>query len=207
MPNWCSTQFTFHGAEDEILSLHTLIENAMKSEPPEEFKAFGNAYLGNIWMQAGLKDYFEQHKVKCRGSVLYLDDIQKAANNCKFKIDVETAWNPEPEFWNRIFDYCNYKSIKYSYFAEEPGMNYYAIYDHDDFNDYLDEWVVDYDIRPTKDERYYGRFTGSQDEMTEYLQDILETDETDFQKLLTQAEKINNDNTSSTIVVIEIQRD
>lgn len=68
MPNWCATDITIHGKDNEITSLWQHLQKATERSVVEN--GFGDTWLGNIVEYTGnsWKDY------SCRGSIIYMDN-------------------------------------------------------------------------------------------------------------------------------------
>lgn len=53
MPNWCTTHYTFIGKIDEITEFYRKINNWIDQKPLRT-SGFGQKWLGNLLLQAGI---------------------------------------------------------------------------------------------------------------------------------------------------------
>ena len=208
MPNWCFTHMVFHGNKKEIEELHAKIEEwTSKSLKPN---GFGNNWLGNIIIGAGLGEHIdsETDRIRCRGELEYVSDVESVSDEeAYFEIDQYTAWAPMCALWSAVIDKLEYKSIGYSYIAEEPGMQIYEIYDpYGDFPDsyYVDVWLEDADqkndaLMKIYDDRYYA----DEKSIIEALQKLLNTEETDYMVLKDKAENYPFADKNSYLIINE----
>lgn len=194
MPNWCYTNFTFHGNKTEIEDFHGKIKEWTSTVL--EKSDFGEAWLGNIVSGAGLKDRIdsETNRIRCRGSLVFLGDIELySEDTATFTLDTETAWAPMGAMWSAVIEKLDYKTVGFSYMAEECGCEVYEIYDP--YGDYDDLYYVDVfidgedlendDLKKFDNVRYYA----SDEDLLEALQHLLKTDETNIQDLIQKAEE------------------
>lgn len=188
MPNWCFTQMIFHGEKEEIEDFHSKIKEWTSKNYQEN--GFGHCWLGNVLHGAGLGHRIdsETDMLRCRGDITYLGEVDETT----FNLDTETAWCPMTFMWSEVINSQNYKSIGFSYCAEEPGCEIYEIYDpYGDFDDkyYIDIFVDDADLENKglmhiHDWRDYT----DDDDLRDALQAFLETDEPDLKTLINLAE-------------------
>lgn len=202
MPNWCLTEYTFHGNESDINAFHALVKKNT-SKRTDDYLA--DIVLSNICDAIGLEQYCKDNWEICRGQLVGQSDITKTDNDYKFVCYAETAWVAMPQFWNKIIETCGYSSVKYSYFAQETGNGYYEIYDPHHFEDYTDEWVIDCDVRTDEDDEYSENTSGDEETIKTCLQKALLTDENDFEKLLEMAKAVNADDSDDYIYVDKIK--
>lgn len=129
MPNWCFTSIIFHGGKEEIEKLHSNIKEWTKENLMDN--GFGPSWLGNILCGAGLGDRINsaESRIRCRGSLVHLDNIYEDDDNFAFSIQTETTWAPMVNMWDEIFKVMGYKSINYSFVSEEEGMSEFFVYD------------------------------------------------------------------------------
>ena len=197
MPNWCYTQMIFHGEKEEIDDLHNKIEEWTSKNYQEN--DFGPTWLGNVLHGAGLGHRIDSggDQLRCRGDITYFGDVEtfKDSNEATFNLDTETAWCPMVLMWNEIIDTLGYKTVGFSYCAEEPGCEIYDIYDP------YGEWDVQYrmdmylggqdfdnpDLIRIWDVQEYS----CDESLREALQALLKTDETDLKILIKAAEDYN----------------
>lgn len=194
MPNWCYTQMIFHGEQEEINSFHSKIEEWTSKNYQEN--GFGVNWLGNVLHGAGLGDRIDSgaNQLRCRGDITYLGEVEtfKDSNEATFNLDTETAWCPMIIMWDTIIDTLGYKTIGFSYCAEEPGCEIYEIYDP------YGEWDLEY-----RTDMYLGGQDFDNEDLMqiwnvqEYscdeslktaLQALLKTDEADLKNLIDAAE-------------------
>lgn len=189
MPNWCFTTIIFHGNKDEIEKLHWNInEWTMQNLKPN---GFGRWWLGNILCGAGLGDRIdsEENRIRCRGVIEYIGEVEQDDElTATLSIQTETAWAPMVKMWDEVFEVMGYESIDYSFQSEEEGMSEYFI--HDPFGDFVDRYYIDiylegkdfHDPKLNKVRMY--PYISNQSHMIEFMQEILDTDETDYDILL-----------------------
>lgn len=194
MPNWCFTQMIFHGEKEEIDDLHNKIEEWTSKNYREN--GFGHAWLGNILYGAGLGHKIDSgtNQLRCRGDITYLGDVEtfKHSSESTFNLDTDTAWAPMCLMWSEVINTQGYKTIGFSYCAEEPGLEVYEVYDpYGDFDDkyYIDIYVCgedeqNKDLMSIFDTRDYC----DDDDLRDALQALLKTDERDLNVLIKLAE-------------------
>lgn len=194
MPNWCYTTIIFHGNKVEIEDLHSKIEEWTSTNLIAN--GFDPHWLGNIIVGAGLGDRIdiENNRIRCRGTLEYLDDIHvNSDDDVNFIIHTETAWAPMIRMWDEIIKIIGYKTIDYSFQAEEPGFEVYIT--HDPFGDfadvkyYVDIWLQGEDENNRKlvelrDTRYFG----SDESLMSVLQQLLDTSESNIEELIKMAD-------------------
>lgn len=196
MPNWCMTRIIFHGNKSEIEDLHSKIEEWTSNNLMAN--GFGPNWLGNILVGAGLGDRIDSEKdnrLRCRGSLEYMGDVTvESEDDAYFAIDTDTAWDPMVRMWDEVFKAIGYKTIGYSFQAEEPGMCLYLTYDpYGDFTGekyYIDIFLEGDDklnekLTAIRDDRFFG----TDEQLISTLQELLETDEDDVIILRRMAEK------------------
>lgn len=144
MPNWCSTDFRFHGNKEQIETLHSKITEWTSSSTMKT--DFGDPWLGNILIGAGFKDRIDNgdssKNVRCRGTVTEIGDIT-SSNNDDYCFDVytETAWVPMGKMWELVIKALKLTSVGFSFMAEESGCEIYWKYDPNNYGDFLYEEV------------------------------------------------------------------
>ena len=206
MPNWCFTQIIFHGNKTEIEDFHKKVtewtsESLAKSD-------FGNIWLGNILVGAGLGDRIDSGPtmLRCRGTLSYIDEIEDdGEDNAIFRVDTETAWAPMTLMWKAVIDKLEYKTIGFSYMAEEPGCEVYEIYDpYGDYDEhyYVDVFIDGEDCENESLQRLdNSRYFASDETLVYALQKLLNTEETNIATLIKQAESYPFKNEDSYISV------
>lgn len=143
MPNWCSTTYRFHGTEEELNTLNNKIRewtsrSVMKTD-------FGDAWLGNILIGAGLKDRIDNAdsslKIRCRGTLVDINEPSHINGNWFFDLWTETAWAPMAKMWCVVIKTLGLKTVDFSFIAEESGCDVYLIYDPNNHKDFTDNEV------------------------------------------------------------------
>lgn len=211
MPNWCYTKIIFHGSKDEIVDFHEKIDKWSEEELIPN--GFGPDWLGNILHRVGLGNRIDvdENRIRCRGQITYVEEPEiNSDDDATFYIDVETAWCPMLIMWVETIKALNYKTIGFSYLAEEMGMGLYEIYDpYGDFPEsyYVDTWLCGEDENNEKlcalqDNIYHS----SDEELIATLQELLETDEKELSILIEKAEHYPFKDDSSYIFIYEYVR-
>jgi hypothetical protein len=192
MPNWCFTDFVFHGNNNEITDFRNKLaeytsKNYMKN-------GFGPSWLGNILCGAGLGDHIDSKVdgIRCRGNVLFIDDVECRDNESTLYISTQTAWVPMVSMWTRVIETLNYESIRFTFRAEEPGCDLYVKYDP--LGDFVGEkYYVDTllcgedasndDLRRLQDTCYYASY----EHLVKDLQTLLKTESRNVKNLIAEA--------------------
>lgn len=176
MPNWCSTYIEIKNEnKDELKKLHDLLDEWTSKNYMDN--GFGASWLGNIVLGSGIGtvDKDKETDIECRG---WLEYMQLYDNT--LTLQTETAWCPKLNIWKLLCEkYLPNSEIIYS--AEEPGMEIFCTNDSDLAGKYrltANGWVHDL----------------TKEEIVKTLQKELETEETDFEKLLKLAEEETKDN-------------
>lgn len=212
MPNWCTTRIIFHGNKSEIVDLHSKIEEWTSTNLMEN--GFGPSWLGNILAGAGLGDRIDNgldNRIRCRGSIEWISDVEvNSEDDALFHIDTETAWSPMVHMWDEVFEVMGYKTIGYSFQAEEPNMAIYIVMDpYGDFaleKYYVDVYLegedrFDEKLATIRDDRFYS----SDETLSSTLKHFLDTDESDLSKLINMAENYQFANEDSYISIHEYE--
>lgn len=132
MPNWCFTDITFSGKEENLKKFATLIEDWISIEK-NNANGFGNYWLGNIVVNSGLATYddvLNMRTHKCRGEIIDInvqDDL--------IQIFTDTAWIPMMKLWKGVIDKHNL-DLDIVYIAEEVGAELYQTNDPEYKNKY-----------------------------------------------------------------------
>ena len=210
MPNWCFTKIIFHGDKKEITDFHDKIDKwSTEAFHPN---GFGPNWLGNILYRVGLGDRVDarENGIRCRGSIIYVDDVEVNSEDATLFIEVETAWSPMLKMWVETIKTLDYKTIGFSYLAEEIGMELYEIYDpYGDFPEsyYVDTYLEGEDENNDKlctlqDWIYYS----SEEDLVTNLQKVLETDEKELSVLIEKVENYPFKDDSSYVSVHKYER-
>lgn len=208
MPNWCFTNMTFHGNKKEIEDFHAKIEEWTSKELLKN--GFGNDWLGNILIGAGLGDRIDAADsdipIRCRGDIIYFGEVEIVSDEAAtFDLEQETAWAPMCALWTEVINKLGYESIGYSYIAEEPGMEIYEICDP--YGDFPDRYYIDIYLEEEDEknealmEIYNTRYYTEEEDIVDALQGLLNTDETDFKVLKEKAENYQFANEHSYLLV------
>lgn len=162
MPNWCWTDYVFHGSREDIDIFYKTLMNAKKNAVISDH-GFKREWLGNVLAEVGLLKIVSDEKAwggervetpddgkdySCRGSFdIYesysfnSDEVYPMDNkgNAKLCLSTTTAWEPMPCVWDRVFEKLGL-DISYSLLANEEG-NFF----HVKHNCYPDDPDFDYD--------------------------------------------------------------
>jgi len=119
MPNWCFTNITFYGEFDDLIPFHKKVEEIINT-PSKVKNDFGSGWLGDFVHHFGLDE-----EVSHRGCVSHYDaEIGEKECIPNFEIQIETAWAPMVEIWEKIIEQ-HYPKIKYVFISEETGFSVY----------------------------------------------------------------------------------
>ena len=188
MPNSCYSNITIQSADkqklEELYNLilkwtdHSLIESD-----------FGDNWLGNIVKGSGIATYRKGNfydannkLVSCRGTLDYIDFYTQ-----NIMISTDTAWAPATKMWQLICDKYLPSDYEIFYDASEPGYGIFST----NRPDYLNHYILDASVSGnegfSKEEyqKLYDAYTKKADDNTiiQFLQDLLQTNETNLQKL------------------------
>ena len=171
MPNWCYTSITInHENETELQKLSNLIDEWTSKDYMKN--GFGNNWLGNIVLGSGVGtvDTNKETDLRCRGTI-----IHSMVTDNQLIIDTETAWSPMLQMWVKILEkYLPDAELIYN--ADECG---------DGVNDTNDpalagKYILDY----YGDEDIESDWEADEETVREVLQKLLDTTETDVEKLI-----------------------
>lgn len=138
MANWCYTDFTFTGKEEEVRDFCNKIKSFISKERVQN--GFGNDWLGNIVDGFG----FNWNKIDCRGRALSVTEVEKYLSEAKFSVNVMTTWRPMIKMWDKIIEKY-YPSVKYVFIAEEPGNEVFINTDEEG-TFYKDRFCLELDL-------------------------------------------------------------
>lgn len=189
MPNWCYSNITIQSDDkqklEELYNLilkwtdHSLIENG-----------FGDNWLGNIVEGSGIATYRKENfydannkLISCRGTLDYVDFYTQ-----DIMISTDTAWAPATKMWQLICDKYLPSDYEIFYDASEPGCGIFSTNRPDYLNHYILDVCVSNDEGFSEEEYqklYDADYTENADDNTiiQFLQDLLQTNETDLQNL------------------------
>ncbi|MBP0959207.1 MAG: hypothetical protein J5992_03690 [Oscillospiraceae bacterium] len=203
MANWCFTTMCFHGNAEELTDLYNKIHEWTKMN--EENSERKDRWLGNIIQGAGLNDDL----YRCRGFVDCIYDLEITDPSddmgAVFYMSSETAWGPLCSFWPDVIEKMGYKTIGFSYIAEESNMGVFVIYDN--YGDFsivhdIDIWVEGEDKNnPILMELSENHEFESDEDIKAILQKLLKTDEDDLNTLIYQAENYDFEDEDSFLSV------
>lgn len=191
MPNWCCNSEIIAGPKEEVEKLRDLIEEWTSKNYVEN--GFGLEWLGNIVIGAGFMIYDDdpEHGFHCRGNLSDVLEIEEGTDGEDWKLHFQslTACIPMPEMWYAIVakyaPHCNYY-----YFSEEHGN---LLYQSNDVTHrfFTEEYFVDVRYNGENDvikkiKKYFpeSSYEHSEKYIIPALQDILETDEENVDKLV-----------------------
>lgn len=134
MPNWCNTTFVFSGEPKEIAELHAFVKRSTeRTKEHLESSGFNADWLGNVLIEAGLKDLIDKPiadgGVSCRGAIMDISDLPDGDDVTTFNLTTETAWVPMGKMWAAVIEKLQLNSVQFCYEAEECGCEIYQIYD------------------------------------------------------------------------------
>ena len=188
MPNWCSTNITIRYEDSKKLkSFYDKIETWAKKKYHDngfDYPDCETYWLGNIVGNSGLskwdekKDDFEPN-IRCRGSINELSFDENYIH-----IRTETAWCPMMQMWDMLREkYLPDAEIWFD--AEECGCGLYVTNDPTIAGTYyIDVWEP-----PEELEDIYSLYEVGEEEVVKFLQKVLKTDESDFEKLQKMSEE------------------
>ena len=171
MPNWCYTNITInHENETELQKLSNLIDEWTSKDYMEN--GFGNNWLGNVVLGSGVGtvNTDKETDLRCRGTI-----IHSMVTDNQLIIDTETAWSPMLQMWVKILEkYLPDAELIYN--ADECGNGV------NDTNDPALEgkYILDY----YGDEDIESDWEADEETVREVLQKLLDTTETDVEKLI-----------------------
>lgn len=173
MPNWCFTDITiYHEDENALEDFNIKLDKWISKDYMEN--GFGHKWLGNIVGNSGIGtiDMGENTDIRCRGLLLDNDLCDN-----RLHIQTETAWTPMLLMWAKLIDkYLPGAELIFS--AEEGGCGLYVTNDPDLEGKYVID-CFDYDKYKIENDSEV-----SEKYVKEVLQQLLNTTETDIDKLM-----------------------
>lgn len=118
MPNWCETTYKCVGDEEEIKSLHEILQKIDQRKEPKIPNGFGHLWLGELVTELG----FNWEELRCRGEITGFELCEGVLS-----IWQETAWCEQEGVRQAIEK--KYPSVKVYYLEEEPGCEIYCTND------------------------------------------------------------------------------
>lgn len=171
MPNWCLTRITInHESEEKLKELEKLINEWTSKDYMKN--GFGLEWLGNIVGNSGVGtvDENQETDLRCRGRLTYMEYFDG-----QLTIDTVTAWSPMLKMWKKVLDKY-LPDAELIYLAEEGGNGLYSTNDPCMKDCYIiDSWEI---------EEIDSDWEATEDQVKKVLQKLLETDETDVEKLI-----------------------
>ena len=204
MPYWCFNREYIWGPKKEIQDLTQKLENWTRKNYEEN--GFGTGWLGNIVGFAELKRIDEipekEGGLRCRGNLVELEpnkffETTYEDDTGEIKFESETAWEPMPELWYAVLK-KHAPHCKYYYQSQENQMGILEsndvehIYFDEEFyveNIYEHPEKVNENVKKHFPESMGFDYSFEESEITEALQEILGTKETDVKILLNKFEK------------------
>lgn len=122
MPNWASTSYVVTGDNSDIRDLYKKMLSLEKRKTSLVKNDFGTTWLGNLVVKLG----GNWNEIYCRGS---WNDLEYDRKNHTISFTTETAWGEMSEW--RHFIEGKYKTLKFLYITEEPGMCCYQTNDRE----------------------------------------------------------------------------
>lgn len=179
MPNWCYTNIKIYHKDKE--KLDDLLKKIYKWEiTPALPNVNWDHWLGNIVLNAeiGTVDEGKPTDLRCRGSLVYAE-----VEDGYLIVETETAWVPFMTMWQKLVDKY-LPDAEISYWAEECGCGVFWTNNPD----YAKEYRIDSggEVIDKLGDSIFDDF--SYDGAVKLLQEILETDESDLDRL---TEEIN----------------
>lgn len=195
MSNVCTTQFAFRGAADEILDFH---DKLVGWTSPPNISENPNCRYDSILKRVGLEDHVLSNNsgsIHCGASIMDISDICTADGESQFSVYVESAWVPMAKMWVALIDRLGYKTIVFAYLAEECGEDIYQLYNPHNIPLYAEPYYITGYLAEEPPE-FYERIKSlgwdcesdtyfeSQESLIAFLQVVLDTTETDYDKLV-----------------------
>ena len=191
MPNWCCNCEIIAGPKEEVKKLRDLIEEWTSKNYVEN--GFGLEWLGNIVIGAGFTIYDDDpvNGFYCRGNLSDALEIEEGKDGEDWELHFQslTACGPMPQMWYAIVaKYAPH--CKYYYYSEEHGNQLYESNDveHRFFPEeyFVDVMYYEDDKAPEKIKKYFAEssYEYSTEQIVSALQDILETNEENVDKLV-----------------------
>lgn len=180
MPNWSFTHMTISVNEvnaDKLKELYRKITEEWTTKNYVE-SDFGNMWLGNIVGFSGIDNRDKgDFTVRCRG---YLTDISLGIN-C-MSVSTETAWAPMFDMWHRLMKKYVCDDYTITYDSTDDCSNYHITNDPELINHY----DVDCYGESIEDKVGYdpSDMSATEDAVIDMLQDVLDSNSTDIDKLL-----------------------
>ena len=168
MPNWCYTNITINGNENDLKVFNKLLDQWTSRDYMKN--GFGHNWLGNIVLGSGIGtvDINPETDIRCRGVI-----TQKQLCDDMLDIQTETAWGPMLDMWVKLVEKF-IPDADITYAAEEGGCGIFCTNDPDLVGKYVvDSWTGNIESDWEMEEKA----------LIEILQKLMNTNETDIDKL------------------------
>ena len=142
MPNWCWTNYVFHGPKEQVDIFKNTLFKAIEKHPIEN--GFGDNWLGNVLSVIGIDEDTimscgNRDEYYCRGSFDVVDEVIYCSDPNDINstllsdlyVDTETAWDPMPNVWDRVIEKYGLDQVGYSFRSEEEGMMEFLVHNYD----------------------------------------------------------------------------
>lgn len=174
MPNWCFTKiYIEHQDSTKLNELYNFLREWTSKNYMEN--GFGTNWLGNIVLGSGIGtvDTDKATDLSCRGTLDWYE-----VQDGELVIDTETAWSPMLKMWIKLID--KYLPGAKLFYTAEEEMNGVQCTNYPDL---LGRYVIDY----YGNEDIESDWEASEDSVREILQKLLDTEETNINKLIEMA--------------------
>ena len=227
MANLCFTQYRFHGSQADLSHFRDKLVEWTKWDETGNWDC---RTLTNVLECAGLQDRVltsespsaeepeHEDKLMCKGVVSHIEDFATAEGSREYvEIYTETAWIPMPEMWQAVIAKLGI-DIKFAYLATEDCNSVHTLYDPEGYGDFdTCEYYLDFDIvdesaelrnrfSSCKINEEAGGYYLTTNVITEWLQALLQTNESDIAKLSEQARDYPFSNDTSYVIVSKVLR-
>ena len=181
MPNWCYTNINIcHNDKDKMKDLYDKIMEWTSKNYSDN--GFGVTWLGNIVGFSGIADPDKDVYPRCRGTLSSI-----SFDNNQINLSTETAWAPMMQMWQMIVDkYLPDADIWYT--AEEPGN---CIFESND-PDVIGKYYIDIWEPPEEFEDEESIYEAEEDDVIDFLQRVLKTEEKNIDALFIMADEIED---------------
>lgn len=188
MPNWCYSSIKICHNDKEALK--EFVKKLKKWTSKSVCKTdFGNYWLGNVVANSGIARWEKRGEtyefvpfINCRGKIETFELRENVLT-----IITETAWSPMLQMWKMIVEkYLPDADIWFT--AEEPSNGIYETNDPDIVGCYN----IDIFEPPEEFENEEPVYIAEEDDVIDFLQRVLKTEESDIDKLLSLANDLED---------------
>lgn len=123
MPNWCFTDYTLVGSNEDAKTAYDALHKLEQTKRPGKFET--GSYLPNPhWLGYVVEDILGKawEDIPCRGTFANLELSYKDAK-AEITFSTETAWAPCEELVSALAAKFN---LSLNFYSEEPGNGYYC---------------------------------------------------------------------------------